>query len=77
MKQLTRFWFSFGQGLTLMTPSASALRSQLWVVLFLKDRSEWRSEGGRGRQEKNMGGGGVRDACSTKGFTKGLKQDEH
>lgn len=74
MRQLSRLWFSFGQGPTLTTPSASAPRSQLRAVLFLKDRSEWRSEGGRGREKKN---GGFRDACSTKGFTKGLKQDEH
>lgn len=74
MRQLTRFWFSFGKGPTLTTPSASAPRSQLWIVLFLKDRSEWRSEGGRAREEKN---GWFRDAWSTKGFTKGLKQDEH
>lgn len=61
------------KGPALMIPGASAPGSQLRGTLFLKDRSEWQREG-RGREEKN---GGFRDVCSTKGFTKGLKQDEH
>lgn len=70
MRQLTRF----GTGSHFNDSKCFCPQVSVTLVLFLKDSSEWRGEVEGGQEEKN---GGFRDACSTKGFTKGLKQDEH